>query len=40
MAGFRHIAEGGRTGNENIAMISDLFAFLVLGAYVADVSLA
>jgi hypothetical protein len=35
IAGIRHVAESDRTRNENIAMISDLFVFVVLGAYVA-----
>ncbi len=39
VAGIRHAAEGGRTGNENIAMVSDLFVFLVLAAYVAVVTI-
>jgi len=34
IAGIRHVAESDRNRNENIAMISDLFVFLVLGAYV------
>jgi hypothetical protein len=35
VAGIRHVAESDRTRNENIAMISDLFVFLIFGAYVA-----
>jgi hypothetical protein len=35
LAGIRHAAEGGRTRNENIAMVSDLFVFLALAAYIA-----
>jgi hypothetical protein len=35
IAGIRHVAGSDRTRNENIAMISDLFVFVVLGAYVA-----
>jgi hypothetical protein len=35
VAGIRHVAESDRTRNENIAMVSDLFVFLILGAYVA-----
>ncbi len=35
IAGIRHVAESDRTRNENIAMISDLFVFVVFGAYVA-----
>jgi uncharacterized protein DUF6790 len=31
--GFRHAAQPGRNAKETIAMASDLFAFLVLGAY-------
>jgi hypothetical protein len=37
IAGVRHAVERTRTRNETIAMVSDLFAFLVLGAYVAYV---
>ncbi len=33
IAGIRHLLNGGKTANENIAMISDLFAFLVLATY-------
>ena len=40
IAGVRHVAEKRRTGNENIAMISDLFVFLVFSAYVGFVVLA
>jgi len=40
IAGIRHIAASHRTGNETIAMISDLFIFLVLAAYVAWVYMA
>jgi hypothetical protein len=40
IAGIRHVAESGRTRNENLAMISDLFIFLVLAAYIAFVELA
>jgi hypothetical protein len=40
IAGTRHLAESTRMRNETIAMVSDLFAFLVLGAYVAFVELA
>ncbi len=35
VAGFRHAAETGRSRNENIAMVSDLFIFAVLTAYAA-----
>lgn len=35
IAGFRHIAEKNRSANENLAMISDLFVFVVLAGYVA-----
>jgi len=40
VAGIRHVAEKGRTGNENIAMISDLLVFLVFAGYVGFVVLA
>jgi hypothetical protein len=40
IAGIRHTATSHRTGNETIAMISDLFIFLVLAAYVAWVYMA
>ena len=40
IAGVRHAADKGRTLNQNIAMISDLFVFLVLVAYVGYVALA
>jgi hypothetical protein len=33
VAGIRHATESGRTRNEIIAMVSDLFVFLVLAAY-------
>jgi hypothetical protein len=33
VAGFRHAVEPERNAKETIAMASDLFAFLVLGAY-------
>jgi hypothetical protein len=33
VAGFRHAAQPARNAKENIAMASDLFAFLVLAAY-------
>lgn len=36
LAGIRHVMHGGRGANQNIAMISDLFVFLVLGAYVVS----
>jgi hypothetical protein len=35
VAGFRHIAERGKSPNETIAMTSDLFMFVVLGAFFA-----
>jgi len=35
VAGVRHVAEREKSGNEVIAMVSDLFAFLVLAAFVA-----
>lgn len=34
VAGLRHIFEHDRSTNETIAMVSDLFAFVVLGGYV------
>jgi hypothetical protein len=34
IAGIRHVAESNRKRNENIAMISDLFVFVIFGAYV------
>jgi hypothetical protein len=40
IAGIRHVADGGRTRNENIAMVSDLFISLILAAYVAFIALA
>jgi hypothetical protein len=36
VAGILHFAESDRTRNENIAMVSDLFVFLVLAAYVGS----
>ncbi len=35
IAGIRHVAQSDRNRNENIAMMSDLFVFLILAAYVA-----
>ena len=35
VAGVRHVMEPARSRNETIAMVSDLFAFVVLAAYVA-----
>jgi len=40
IAGIQHVAESNRTRNENVAMISDLFVFLILAAYVAFMELA
>jgi hypothetical protein len=40
VAGMRHLAGGDKTGNMNIAMVSDLFVFLVLAAYVVFVGWA
>ncbi len=37
IAGIRHLADGGRTANENIAMASDILVALVFAAYVASV---
>lgn len=34
IAGIRHLVDGGRTADENIAMISDLFVFLIFAIYV------
>jgi hypothetical protein len=34
IAGIRHVAGRDRTGNENIAMVSDLFACLIFALYV------
>ena len=39
VAGVRHLAAHRRTRNENVAMVSDLFVFLILAAYVAFVTL-
>jgi hypothetical protein len=36
VAGVRHMADRGRTKNQNIAMVSDLFVSEVLAVYVAD----
>jgi hypothetical protein len=33
VAGIRHAAERGRSRNENIAMVSDIFLALVLAVY-------
>jgi hypothetical protein len=38
IAGIRHVAGKHRSANENIAMVSDLFVFLVFAAYVAYVA--
>lgn len=35
LAGFRHLAKGDRNANENIAMVSDLFIFIVLAGDLA-----
>jgi hypothetical protein len=35
IAGIRHIAEKNKSTNENIAMVSDLFVFIVLAGFVA-----
>jgi hypothetical protein len=37
VAGVRHVAEKGKSVNENIAMVSDLFVFLVFAAYIGFV---
>jgi hypothetical protein len=39
IAGIRHAADRGRTRNQNIAMMSDLFASLVLVTYIGFVAL-
>jgi hypothetical protein len=39
IAGIRHVAEKGKSGNENIAMVSDLFVFLIFSAYIGFVAL-
>lgn len=40
VAGVRHAAHHGRTHIQNFTMVSDLFIFLVLAAYVGFVTLA
>jgi hypothetical protein len=40
VAGFRHLAREARNRNENIAMVSDLFAFAVLAAFILSVWMA
>jgi hypothetical protein len=35
LAGAQHLAKGDRNAKENIAMISDLFIFVVLALYLA-----
>jgi len=40
IAGIRHVAGHDRNANENIAMVSDLFAGLVFAGYVAVTTLA
>jgi hypothetical protein len=35
IAGIRHFADRDRCRNQNVAMVSDLFVFLILAAYVA-----
>ena len=37
MAGIRHLFGTDKTGNKNIAMVSDIFVFLVFAAYVVFV---
>jgi hypothetical protein len=37
VAGFRHLARKAGNRNENIAMVSDLFAFVVLAAFILSV---
>ena len=36
IAGLRHAGDPGRGANQNLAMITDLFAFAVLAAYVVS----
>jgi hypothetical protein len=40
VAGIRHLAERDRSLNENIAMVSDLFLFLVLAVFVGASAMA
>jgi hypothetical protein len=40
VAGFAHVAERDRSGNENIAMVSDLFIALVLAGFIVATVLA
>jgi hypothetical protein len=40
VAGIRHLMDGGRIANENIAMISDLFVFLIFAVYVTSMVFA
>ena len=40
VAGIRHATDKGRSLNQNIALISDLFIFLVFAAYLGFVALA
>jgi len=40
IAGIRHLTDFGRTGNQTIALVSDLFAALVFAAYFAFVELS
>jgi hypothetical protein len=37
VAGFRHLARKAMNRNENIAMVSDFFAFVVLAAFILSV---
>jgi hypothetical protein len=39
VAGLRHVAEGGKSSQERIAMVSDLFAFVILAIYVVVVAI-
>lgn len=40
VAGIRHAAERGRSRNETVAMVSDLFIFAILAAFVAASALS
>jgi hypothetical protein len=39
VAGVRHVAEKGKTVNEKIAMVSDLFVFLIFATYIGFVAI-
>ncbi len=40
VAGIRHVAEKGKSGNEKIAMVSDIIVFLVFAGYVTFMAVA